>query len=197
MVRPLRAGASRAAPSLSMTRRCHPFPFFLREFAAHTPPDHGLVLRVMQKNPRPLRLHTFGCQRWATLSAHPAHSPHSTCLQLASRPASGHLFRSVVVLLRRAVHVGMWVPRMTSTKTACDCGTHFPTGHTRRGAQGELIDGGQNLAQSGMMSYTHDVLYISLFLQVATTLLSDWFFIVLLLVCVTSPRPHPSSAPQY
>lgn len=51
------------------------------------------------------------------------------------------------------------------------------------------MDGGQNLAQGGIMSYTHDVLYISLFLQVATTLLSDWFFLVLLLVCASAHHP--------
>lgn len=58
------------------------------------------------------------------------------------------------------------------------------------------MDGGQNLAQGGMMSYTHDVLYISMFLQMATTLLSDWFFLVLLLVCIPAPRPHTTSAWQ-
>jgi hypothetical protein len=63
------------------------------------------------------------------------------------------------------------------------------------GVQGDLVDGGQSLTQGGMMSYTHDVLYVSMFLQVATTLLSDWFFLVLLLVCACACPVHVACVP--
>mmetsp|Transcript_37133 Transcript_37133/g.51539 ORF Transcript_37133/g.51539 Transcript_37133/m.51539 type:complete len:178 (-) Transcript_37133:155-688(-) len=45
-------------------------------------------------------------------------------------------------------------------------------------AQGELDDGGMDLSQGGMTSYTHDVLYVLIFLQVAG-LFSDWVWATL------------------
>ena len=47
------------------------------------------------------------------------------------------------------------------------------------GADGELIDGGSDLSMGGMCSYYHDILYVSVFVQVRLHVLS-----VCVLVCV-------------
>jgi len=48
-------------------------------------------------------------------------------------------------------------------------------------ADGEIADPGADLTASGLISYYWDMLYISWFVQV-TTLLSDWFWLAILVV---------------
>ena len=43
---------------------------------------------------------------------------------------------------------------------------------------GALISGGTDMSQAGMIEYTWDLLYTTMFVQLATGLLSDWFALV-------------------
>ncbi|KAG2485419.1 hypothetical protein HYH03_015801 [Edaphochlamys debaryana] len=49
------------------------------------------------------------------------------------------------------------------------------------GANGELVYGGADLSMGGMCGYWHDLLYISVFVQVATCI-TTWFWFTLLIV---------------
>mmetsp|Transcript_12543 Transcript_12543/g.27052 ORF Transcript_12543/g.27052 Transcript_12543/m.27052 type:complete len:173 (+) Transcript_12543:104-622(+) len=47
--------------------------------------------------------------------------------------------------------------------------------------KGELIDGGSDLSMGGMCGYYHDLIYISVFVQISASF-SNWFWLVYLLV---------------
>lgn len=49
-------------------------------------------------------------------------------------------------------------------------------------AQGELTDGGDDLTMGGTCEYLHDGIYLAAFCQLATPFLSDWLWLVFLLV---------------
>ena len=49
-------------------------------------------------------------------------------------------------------------------------------------AGGALTDGGADLSMGGMSSYYHDVIYIAVFLLLSTALVSDWFWLLGLVV---------------
>mmetsp|Transcript_35604 Transcript_35604/g.42880 ORF Transcript_35604/g.42880 Transcript_35604/m.42880 type:complete len:189 (+) Transcript_35604:202-768(+) len=47
------------------------------------------------------------------------------------------------------------------------------------GSQGEVLDGGLDLTVStGFATYYHDLIYITIFVQVMSSLVSDWFWLV-------------------
>ena len=45
-------------------------------------------------------------------------------------------------------------------------------------ASGVLVDAGADLSLGGMSSYYHDIVYVAVFLLVATALVSDWFWLL-------------------
>ncbi|MDA9099117.1 SND2/TMEM208 family protein [bacterium] len=47
-------------------------------------------------------------------------------------------------------------------------------------ASGVLIDGGGDLTLSGLSSYYHDIIYVSVFCLLASALVSDWFWLLYL-----------------
>jgi hypothetical protein len=47
---------------------------------------------------------------------------------------------------------------------------------------GALVDGGADLTIGGMSSYYHDIVYVAVFLLLATALVSDWFWFIGLVV---------------
>ena len=49
-------------------------------------------------------------------------------------------------------------------------------------ASGALVDGGADLSLGGMSSYYHDVVYVSSFALFATAFVSDWFWLVGLVI---------------
>lgn len=49
-------------------------------------------------------------------------------------------------------------------------------------ASGALEDGGADLSIGGMSSYYHDIVYVAVFLLVSTALISDWFWLIGLVV---------------
>ena len=49
-------------------------------------------------------------------------------------------------------------------------------------ANGALVDGGADLTIGGMSSYYHDIVYVAVFLLVSTALVSDWFWLIGLVV---------------
>ena len=61
-------------------------------------------------------------------------------------------------------------------------------------SSGALIDGGADLSIGGMSSYYHDVIYVAVFLLVSTALVSDWFWLVGLVVRHVT-QPHLAHRP--
>ena len=46
---------------------------------------------------------------------------------------------------------------------------------------GALISGGTDLDQSGVLEYTWDMLYVTMFVQLGTGFISDWFWLIYLI----------------
>ena len=46
---------------------------------------------------------------------------------------------------------------------------------------GALISGGSDLSQAGVIEYTWDMLYVTIFVQLTTGFVSDWFWLVYLI----------------
>ena len=49
-------------------------------------------------------------------------------------------------------------------------------------ANGALVDGGADLTIGGMSSYYHDIIYVAVFLLVTTAVVSDWIWLIGLVV---------------
>ena len=43
---------------------------------------------------------------------------------------------------------------------------------------GTLISGGSDLSQPGVLEYSWDMLYVTMFVQLATAFISDWFWLI-------------------
>lgn len=46
---------------------------------------------------------------------------------------------------------------------------------------GQLVSGGSDLSQSGVLEYTWDMLYVTMFVQLGSGFVSDWFWLVYLI----------------
>lgn len=46
---------------------------------------------------------------------------------------------------------------------------------------GQLVSGGSDLGQSGVLEYTWDMLYVTMFVQLTTGFISDWFWLLYLI----------------
>ena len=59
---------------------------------------------------------------------------------------------------------------------------------------GALISGGEDLDQKGVIEYTWDMLYMTLFVQLTTGFVSDWFW--LLYTASSAPARAPLLTPR-